>query len=363
VLGDINAKLQALRECHIEPREARIERSLEEEQPNGDHVQALLRELLCLEKEAKRLEVERELNARIEHLTDDLEKLADRIDELEESGLNDREREEITAHIDEIEESVLEVERSMTVWIMMRRYTMVESGDDSDTPTEVRARVREYADRVAEGIEQATGQIDQVAEKTGESHITMLGGIPIGLKEKLEVSRKLDSIVNRHGFADLDRGFDDIDVRDEFTRTVREWNKKAWLLGDKVERIRQELRSGNEQRLDDLVRDFHDWVYTGLKETTPEWKYPQVKLVEYAGAGPDLALDFYVDNITLDHFERQERVEADLRREIWERFREAGIEMPLPQMDIHLRNRVPPPASRHATAPAAAARAAPTPRG
>ena len=74
-----------------------------------------------------------------------------------------------------------------------------------------------------------------------------------------------------------------------------------------------------------------------MKETTPEWKYPQARVARYGEWGLELALEFYVDNIMLDHYERQGNVEDDLRKDVLASFRQAGVEIPVPQQDIRFR--------------------------
>jgi small-conductance mechanosensitive channel len=49
-------------------------------------------------------------------------------------------------------------------------------------------------------------------------------------------------------------------------------------------------------------------------------------------------VEFFIDDIELEHFERQERVQRELRREIVRRFREAKIDMPFAQYVIVFRS-------------------------
>ncbi len=45
---------------------------------------------------------------------------------------------------------------------------------------------------------------------------------------------------------------------------------------------------------------------------------------------------FYVDNIELEHFERQSRVEGQVRREAYRRLRQAGIAFPHVRYEVSL---------------------------
>jgi small-conductance mechanosensitive channel len=60
--------------------------------------------------------------------------------------------------------------------------------------------------------------------------------------------------------------------------------------------------------------------------------------------GPDergmrFALEFFIDDIELEHFERQERVRRELTMEIVRRLRAAGIELPFAQHVITVKRR------------------------
>jgi small-conductance mechanosensitive channel len=98
------------------------------------------------------------------------------------------------------------------------------------------------------------------------------------------------------------------------------------------------MQGGVERRLDDLVRDLRDWVYAEMKETTPEWKYPDVLFIAFGESTNDFALEIFIDDVTREHFDRQDRVITELHKDIAERLREANIDMPVPQRELSIRN-------------------------
>ena len=48
-------------------------------------------------------------------------------------------------------------------------------------------------------------------------------------------------------------------------------------------------------------------------------------------------MQFFIDDIELEHFERQDRVRRELQKEIVRRLREANIDMPFAQQVVMLR--------------------------
>lgn len=121
---------------------------------------------------------------------------------------------------------------------------------------------------------------------------------------------------------------------------VRQWNRRTQLLIHRVTRLRAKIADprGVEQRLDDMVRGLQRWIRENYKEPTPDWKSPDVNFTNFSEAGLSFSLKFFIDDIELEHFERQERVERELRAEILRRFREAGIQIPTPTQVVWMQD-------------------------
>src|SRR3990172_13242941 len=87
-------------------------------------------------------------------------------------------------------------------------------------------------------------------------------------------------------------------------------------------------RSYIERRLDEGVLRVASWMTTEFKQPTPPWKFPSAGFGGEKDGAYQFRMVFYVDNIELEHFERQSRVEGQVRREAYRRLRQAGIAFP-----------------------------------
>jgi MscS family membrane protein len=119
------------------------------------------------------------------------------------------------------------------------------------------------------------------------------------------------------------------------------WCEKNKRLGLKWHDLQKALvrpKQEQEMRLDDMAQTFVDWVKKDYKIITESWKNPQVVFKGFEASSIDLQLDFYIDDIRLEHFRRKQRVIAEIAREIHKRFQEEGIVIPFPQVDVRLSN-------------------------
>jgi MscS family membrane protein len=266
-------------------------------------------------EDINRLRVEHELNEAVAALDTTLEQLADRIDEMEEDGLDDVEKSIIQEGLDEADYLVETVAHHFTRWIMAMRYRMsqrLEERDEAVDPAELTERTARY-----------TALID---DELQAGKIPLLGSLPEGHISELKVKRAMSNLVRRNGMEGFDRGFKDIQNRRELENLIRGWDYRIVDLRENLETLRYSLRSGNEQRLDDAMRGAEDWLHTSFKELTPEWKYPDVTLTT-CGGSMTFRLEVQIDNVNLEYFGRQSRVESELRKEILRSLRKNGIQV------------------------------------
>ena len=132
---------------------------------------------------------------------------------------------------------------------------------------------------------------------------------------------------------DLIRGEDDVKLR-------RFWAARVVGLLRRFDALGRMLfdRSAIEQRLDEAVLGVASWLTTEYKQPTPAWKRPSAGFGGVRDGSHLFRLVFYVDNIELEHFERQSRVEGQVRREAFRRLREAGAGFPSPRYEVSLLN-------------------------
>lgn len=260
-----------------------------------------------------RLEQEHILNERINALSFHIEMLADRVDVMEADGLDDAERAEINQELDEIGRQIDALAQQLTRWIMAMRYRMAKPLQEQNVAVDS-----------AELFERAEAYMAWINERLGDE-IPLLGTLPEGDISQIDVKRAISRLVQRHGIEGFDRGFHDVENRHELESLIRSWDYRVCDLRDQLKELYDDTAAGNEQRLDDRVRQFEDWIHTRFKETTPEWKYPDVSLTKYGKNTMTFQLDVQVDDIVLEFFGRQARVESELRKDIRYRCQECSI--------------------------------------
>lgn len=129
-------------------------------------------------------------------------------------------------------------------------------------------------------------------------------------------------------------------VKEDSTYLPKEWERKLSFMRVKLERLYQFVinPTGHERRLDNDAKNIVNWIRDNFKESHVLWKDPDIRLANFGASSLDFEISYYVDNIKLEHFERADRIQDELRREIKLRFDEAGIEIPFPQTDIWFRS-------------------------
>lgn len=116
------------------------------------------------------------------------------------------------------------------------------------------------------------------------------------------------------------------------------WGERIVSLLRRMDTITSNLVEGGglELRLDDDVLRVVSWLRREFKQKTPSWKDSGTGFKGLVGGGFLFRMLFYVDDIELEHFERQSRVEGQVRREAYRRLKAEGIHLPTPRYDIDL---------------------------
>jgi MscS family membrane protein len=118
------------------------------------------------------------------------------------------------------------------------------------------------------------------------------------------------------------------------------WRKANQRLMGKWASLRQAIDKPtleNEQHLDTATAALRHWLSTNYKALPESWKDPRVDVAGFGSSSVDLRVYYFVDDVRLEHFERQRRVNAELMIDVHERFKAHGIEIPFPQMDVWMR--------------------------
>jgi MscS family membrane protein len=95
-------------------------------------------------------------------------------------------------------------------------------------------------------------------------------------------------------------------------------------------------RVGKKDDLIALCKDFRKELIEYQPKVQSN-KDPEVSFVSFDASSINLALNFYIDDITLNHYRRQDKVILDVAQRIKRRFDKAQINIPFPQTDLHLK--------------------------
>ena len=109
---------------------------------------------------------------------------------------------------------------------------------------------------------------------------------------------------------------------------VKVWQARNNDLAAQWERVKNAIyhpNDSNEMRLDDICRNFLEWVRNDYKDLPAYWKDPVIFLTEISGETVKLQLNYYVDNIRLEHDERANRVRSEIGFQIQELLQEYNI--------------------------------------
>lgn len=143
---------------------------------------------------------------------------------------------------------------------------------------------------------------------------------------------------------DIEAGVDDHRLR---TR----WGSRLLGLLRRVGELQNRINDPDtlEQRLDSEVVGLARWLVSDFKQPVPPWKCSGASFKGFQDGALVFSLWFFVDNIELEHFFRQARVEGELRREVARRLRQEKIEFASLRQEVQLR--LPPGAGRNAARP------------
>lgn len=131
----------------------------------------------------------------------------------------------------------------------------------------------------------------------------------------------------------------DIVAGEDDDRLRQLWSTKILSLWRRIEQTRRRIErlDGLEQRLDDAVLRLAGWMSQDFKQPMPAWKGSGASFKGFDEGGLVFTMFYFVDNIELEHFWRQVRVEGELRREVARRLRLDGIEFASPHFEVSFR--------------------------
>ncbi|MEA5470812.1 mechanosensitive ion channel family protein [Spirulina sp. 06S082] len=116
-------------------------------------------------------------------------------------------------------------------------------------------------------------------------------------------------------------------IREDKETLPQEWEQKLSLLKLKLNKLFRKLNnpSGEETRLDDAIETLRMWLREDFKSSRNEWQDPKVWVNEVALGGRSLEVKFFVDDIKLEHCLRGNRVQSEINRDLNWQLRQAYL--------------------------------------
>ncbi|HEX8218329.1 MAG TPA: mechanosensitive ion channel domain-containing protein [Chloroflexia bacterium] len=117
----------------------------------------------------------------------------------------------------------------------------------------------------------------------------------------------------------------------EYKALVSQWDRKLRLLSARL----IDLPAGDEELLDNYLASLKRWINSNrFYEPFDDWKVPGASFKGFGDYYYFYNMSYYIDDIKLEHFERQSKVTNDLMMDIYEVFEREGIQVPVPRSEI-----------------------------
>jgi MscS family membrane protein len=117
----------------------------------------------------------------------------------------------------------------------------------------------------------------------------------------------------------------DVVSPDEYDRLRNSWERRLRILGRKL----PDTGPDDEESLDTQLVQTRAWLHSiNFMEQTEDWKLPAVVLLSYDSNKMDYRLTYYIDDIKMQHFNRQNYVLSALLMDLFETSERQGLEQP-----------------------------------
>lgn len=150
-------------------------------------------------------------------------------------------------------------------------------------------------------------------------------------------NRAGEHILNHPICAALSGLITDDDERRDVFNTFQVWGDKSYQLMEKMKDVQKELSVAKSMTIDTKMRDLAVWLKEEFKDPAPSWKYPLSPVEGFDDSSIHMTMKFYVDNVRMERYLRPFNTYTQIRLRIVERLSNAGIIIPFPQRDIHIK--------------------------
>ena len=109
----------------------------------------------------------------------------------------------------------------------------------------------------------------------------------------------------------------------EFENVLLQWDRKLRLLSKRI----PDTGVNDEDALDTQLAATRKWIHSvNFMETIPEWKLPSITVRSFSGSEMVYNINFNVDDIKQQHFQRAAYVKSGILLDLYETCKREGIE-------------------------------------
>jgi len=107
-------------------------------------------------------------------------------------------------------------------------------------------------------------------------------------------------------------------ISNDLAELPNQWEQKINLLKLKLNKAFKRVNKidVDETRLDTLLSGLPVWMKENFKTTRNEWQNPKVWVSEFSFSQRNYSVRFYIDDITLEYYQRGKRVENEVNQEL-----------------------------------------------
>ena len=107
----------------------------------------------------------------------------------------------------------------------------------------------------------------------------------------------------------------------------KQWERKIGLLKRKLNQAFKRVNriSVDETRIDVLLSELRTWMQESFKTSRTEWQDPKIWVSGFSYSERTYSVRFYVDDVTLEHYQRGQRVKSEVNQELTWQLRKAYL--------------------------------------
>ncbi|MGH1488270.1 MAG: mechanosensitive ion channel domain-containing protein [Acidimicrobiales bacterium] len=359
VLGQWEEKEALLKAAANEQRDAAADEGKDQQARSEARAEALVIEL-----EIHRLEAETEVRKHSEAMLRYARIAADDMARMEQRGLDQLELDEATRAVNGLHDQFEILRSDLSEWVFVRgllllRYTL--KATEGLLPPTVDALEHASKRFVACWQEDLESQASRLGSGFESGKLAAIGDVPLDLELPI-VREHFATLTAPWAAAALERATKDgsatfyYPVTDtwldsfstwgayqSFAKFYRSWHKPVFDIAAILERVDKGL-DDERRKPGQLHRDLNeivDLIERKMPLRVDAHRKPDADLASFGASSIDFELDFFVDDVAGDYYERVGDVRGDVLSYIWDLFIQHGIEIPYNKIDVSFSNNAP----------------------